>query len=563
MKVDRIIKNAKVFTSDAKKLNATAFAVKDGKFVYVGSEEGLKDFDGEVCDLGGAFVTPAFMDCHAHLPVCVGTMYMEEQHTVSGSGKQECLKAMKDFVARHPDYKTYTFQLSLVNLGGEILTKEDLDEVSSEKEVYVIEAEMHSAWFNSLIQKNMGIMDDTPDMAEGLSYYVRDEKGHITGNCFEGPHFCILYRHSDRVPNQTIEKEFEKWVTFCKTAGVSVIFDAGTPGSAQLTERGLEVLCEMDRRGKLPVTIEASYMVFDPAQAEGAIEELTRQHNKFNTEHVRVNTLKLLLDGTLNIRTANMIEPYEDTHTKGGRLFNEDQVADFLRELNKRGFDLHTHCVAEGSVKTVLDAVEIVKKELGDDFRVKVTIAHNEVVRDEDIPRYQELGVFVNFTPWWHSGCCISGGHKQAEKFLGKRADRMYRCKSVWDTGATVTWSSDNTYFGDFSEWNPLLGIEIGMTREITQKTVVPAEDVDIFEKFPDPKEAMSIEEMLLGFTINGAAQLGLKDRKGSLEEGKDADYLVFEEDLLHTAPEGMSRIRPKEVYFNGVKMNENKESIS
>ena len=55
-------------------------------------------------------------------------------------------------------------------------------------------------------------------------------------------------------------------------------------------------------------------------------------------------------------------EPYEDTHTKGGRLFNEDQVADFLRELNKRGFDLHTHCVAEGSVKTVLDAVEIVKK---------------------------------------------------------------------------------------------------------------------------------------------------------------------------------------------------------
>ena len=555
MKVDRIIKNAKVFTSDAKNLNAAAFAVKDGKFVYVGSEEGLKDFDGEVCDLGGAFVTPAFMDCHAHLPVCVGTMYMEEQHTVSGSGKQECLKAMKDFVARHPDYKTYTFQLSLVNLGGEILTKEDLDEVSSEKEVYVIEAEMHSAWFNSLIQKNMGITDDTPDMAEGLSYYVRDEKGHITGNCFEGPHFCILYRHSDRVPNETIEKEFEKWVDFCKTAGVSVIFDAGTPGSAQLTERGLEVLCDMDRRGKLPVMINASYMVFDPAQAEGAIEELTRQHNKFNTEHVRVNTLKLLLDGTLNIRTANMIEPYEDTHTKGGRLFNEDQVADFLRELNKRGFDLHTHCVAEGSVKTVLDAVEVVKKELGDDFRVKVTIAHNEVVRDEDIPRYQELGVFVNFTPWWHSGCCVSGGHKQAVKFLGKRADRMYRCKSVWDTGATVTWSSDNTYFGDFSEWNPLLGIEIGMTREITQKTVVPAEDVDIFEKFPDPKEAMSIEEMLLGFTINGAAQLGLLDRKGSLEAGKDADYLVFEEDLLHTAPEGMSRIRPKEVYFNGIKM--------
>ena len=66
----------------------------------------------------------------------------------------------------------------------------------------------------------------------------------------------------------------------------------------------------------------------------------------------------------------------------------------------------------------------------------------------------------------------------------------------------------------------------------------------------------MSAEEMILGYTINGAAQLGLEDRKGSIETGKDADYLVYEEDLLTFDPSRLSNLMPKEVYFDGVKMN-------
>ena len=56
----------------------------------------------------------------------------------------------------------------------------------------------------------MGITDDTPDMVEGLSYYVRDDEGHITGNCFEGPHFCMVMRNDDEIPDDAIESEFER-----------------------------------------------------------------------------------------------------------------------------------------------------------------------------------------------------------------------------------------------------------------------------------------------------------------------------------------------------------------
>ena len=75
MKVDKIIKNAKVFTSDLKNLNATAFAVKDGKFVYVGDDAGILEYEGIVEDMNGKFIMPAIMDSHVHIALPTGMTF--------------------------------------------------------------------------------------------------------------------------------------------------------------------------------------------------------------------------------------------------------------------------------------------------------------------------------------------------------------------------------------------------------------------------------------------------------------------------------------------------------
>jgi hypothetical protein len=66
----------------------------------------------------------------------------------------------------------------------------------------------------------------------------------------------------------------------------------------------------------------------------------------------------------------------------------------------------------------------------------------------------------------------------------------------------------------------------------------------------------MNIEEMILGYTINGARQLGIEAYKGSIEAGKDADFLVFDNDLLTAKPEGISYNKPSEVFICGKKIN-------
>ncbi len=93
------------------------------------------------------------------------------------------------------------------------------------------------------------------------------------------------------------------------------------------------------------------------------------------------------------------------------------------------------------------------------------------------------------------------------------------------------------------------------MTRWITEKTMANEWDRTT-AAYPPTSEQMDIEEMLLGYTINGAKQLGIEAAKGSIEVGKDADFLVFDNDLLTAAHEGFSYNKPTDVYFRGKKLN-------
>jgi predicted amidohydrolase YtcJ len=240
-----------------------------------------------------------------------------------------------------------------------------------------------------------------------------------------------------------------------------------------------------------------------------------------------------------------------DVDTVGTTAFSVEGICDLLKNLNEANLDLHLHTVGERASRTVLDGYEMAKKELGDSLKVRVTCAHLEIEDDADLDRFAKLGVIANFTPHWHAGT-----PDEASKWLGMdRACKQFRCKTVWDSGALVAWSSDNITFMDFMTWNPYLGMEVGMTRKITEKTR-NYEYARCATVFPPEDERMNIEEMLLGFTINGAKQLGIEDKKGSITAGKDADYLVFDQDLLTAEKDGFSNNKPTDVYFAGKKVN-------
>ena len=541
MKADKIIKNAKIFTSDKGNPQATALVVKDGKFVYVGDEAGLSEYEGDVTDLGGKFIMPGILDTHVHVTISIGFEYADLGVRFECDGKQGALDFMADYISKNPGLPRYRFMLEQKYLNGEILTKEDLDAICPDSELVLLEDEC--------VLLRHGINDDTLDPVPGLSYFVRKD-GHVTGNSFESASWPFLFDGVE-LDDEKIEGPLSRLIDYCVNFGVTGLFDAGFPEHEQIHERIYRQLRKMDQEGRLPVYIDGCYMLTDPHKTNKALEELKRFNREFNTEHLKVHTLKILMDGTQKIHTAAMVTPYADTHETGCTTFDAEGLAEVLKQLNEMGMDLHIHTVGERASRTVLDSVELARKALGDSFRVRVTCAHLEVQDDADLNRFAKLGVIANFTPWWHSG-----DPRIASRWLGEeRASKQFRCKTIWDTGALVTWSSDNVAYTDFVEWSPYLGMEIGMTRQATEKTRIP-EHNRAAEVFPPADERMGIEEMLLGYTINGAMQLGIEDKKGSIETGKDADYLVFDNDLLTAEHEGFSYNKPTDVYFAGKKVN-------
>ena len=551
MKADTIIKNAKIFTSDKKNPLATALVVNDGKFVYVGDEAGLKDFEGEVTDLGGKFIMPGIIDSHVHVTIGVAFDYVDLGVRFEPDGKKGAMDFMSSYIKEHPGQKRYRFLVERHYLRGEEITKEDLDKVCPDAELILLEGECHSNWVNSKVLKRMGIFDDTPDPVPGLAYYVRKD-GHVTGNSFETASWPILFDGSSELTEEQIRASVERWIEWSKKQGVSAVFDAGFPEHNPVHERMYDVRCKLDQEGKLPIYIDGCYVLTRPSKMHEAIEEVKRFNKKYNTEHLKVHTLKIFMDGTLKIETAAMVTPYVDTGVTGTTAFQPAQVAEILKALNEAGLDLHVHTVGEAASRVILDGVELARKELGDKYHVRVTCAHLEVQDDADLDRFAKLGVFANYTPWWHNG----GGPGALAQMLGeKRSMRMYRCNTVWNTGAQVAWSSDNVAYGDFTTWSPYLGMEIGMTRTISEKTNVPAYCISP-KTNPPFEEKMGVEEMLIGYTINGARQLGIEAKKGSIEAGKDADFLVFDNDLLSAEHEGFSHNAPTDVFIDGKKVN-------
>ena len=551
MKVDRIIKNAKIYTVNKKQPWASALAIKDGKFVYVGNDAGLAAYEGEVTDAEGRFIMPGIVEAHTHVGYSIRAEVAAKATGLTAEGKPAILEQIRTLIEGNPGQREYNFLLSVNNLHGESIKFEELDAICDAVPVKVTETEQHSIWCNTKYFKRLNIDDYAPDLCPGYCVYERDPDGRINGRIYE---MCTLPDQPDLIDDQIYYDELDKYFDWCKKHGIVAIFDAGVPaGCFDNAEQFYRCMSVYDKQGKLPMYMEAGLHLVKPYQLDNAVETLREFGKKYNTEHFKVRTMKIQTDGTFNGRTACVTEPYLDNGQCGGTLVPYERLEAFMLELNEAGIDFHLHAVGDRTVHMILDAVESCRKKLGDKFKIQVTIAHIEQTPDEDIERFAELGVIADYTPFWFGGCCISGGIKAAEAYLGyERAHKMYRAASVYNTGAIVNFSCDCVAFFGMNEWNPYLGIEVGITRQFDLTAAYTGNIADS-PVYPNREDSLSLAQMIEGYTINGAKMLRLDDRIGSIEVGKDASFNVFKDNLFDVDCHKLHEQLPEAFFIQGV----------
>jgi predicted amidohydrolase YtcJ len=529
------------YTANPRRPWATAVAVQGDRILYVGDEAGVAEFVGSGTvqyRLGGKLVLPGLIDAHTH-PGMVG-LSVDDLLLDDAETRPELMQAITEMVTNNPDRPVLIGGFwRNEQFGEQGPHKRDLDRIESSRPVILYDWWGHSVWVNSKALEMAGVGRNTPDVIPGLAYYQRDENGEPTGWITESAASVFVKQFQAMTP--AVEQSLLRFLQYLRNLGVTTLLDAGNFG---WDDEIYAVISRWDREGVLPLRYQGTYTLFLPDDLPNAVAKLKRMRQTYGSDRVRIDTLKVFLDGVMETRTADMSEDYLDTPGNSGRsLLNQAQLRQLILDLNDEALNMHVHTVGNRAIKTVLNAVEEARKSLSEPLETRVTLCHLEVMDDSDFNRFKDLGVIASFTPHWHGGDAES----VLKHAIGGKARSMMRAQPLISDGAVFTFSSDIT---EKNEWmseraNPYVGIQIGHNKQDieggAQATLAPPRS-----------ERLRLDSLIDGYTRNAAFQLGRSDQLGSIEVDKRADLVVLDRNLFEIDRYDIHKVRPVAVVMDG-----------
>ena len=529
---DLIIKNGNIHTMNPAKPTAAAVAVRGNEIVYVGDNpENYCGAGTKVVDAEGRVVLPGIVDAHAH-PLSMPSF--EGVALDIGMDLETVLSEIKKYVDAHPEKHCYLGQVYLETCVGDRYTKETLDSVCPDKPIILLGSTCHESWANSKAFETAGVDKDFPDPIPGKQYFVRDENGEPTGVIKDVAPFEIIADACKPCPADAVEKGMVEFFHHHNELGITTSADCGilTPANEQDT---LEIAEKLMKEDRLTCRISGCGFHLGIEPVEETIDHIRELNERFDNDIIRIKTFKLLQDGCYEARTSSCYEPYLDTEfMRDPTKFGEQLKSDFVK-VAEAGFDIHVHCLGDRAMHETIEAAGAVRKAGFADNRI--TIAHNHSILPEDIAKYGEYNIVANFTPQW---CVVK---PDIINGIGReRHDDMIRIKSVKDSGAIITIGSDCP--SDELGYEPWKGMEMSITRRTCG---CPDE-----EMMGHASECIDVQTALEACTINGAYELGMEDRIGSLEEGKYADIIILDRDIYDIDVYDIHNVRPVMTVFNG-----------
>jgi len=527
---DQLFLNARIYTLNDAQPWAQALAVRGDEIIYVGDSAGAQAYKNEntrVSDLGGKLMLPGFIETHMHLGK---TIAFANAVTLSPAmSKAEVLAAVAKHVAAYPDQDPIVGMGFLgAAFGEQGPTAADLDPIISDRAVFIQDEGGHTAWVNSEAMRRVGLTKDTPDPVPGAHYFKRYADGTPTGWLMEGGAFGPVAKQLGTVSRASLQQGAASFYPILSQMGLTAVFDAGITVKIEDT---LDVLATTAQNGQLPVRVVASHYVNTAAALPGAVARVQELQRRYHSELFDFRILKLSLDGTVEARTALLLEPWlgEEENTSQS-LIPAAASTEVVLQAARENLDIHLHALGDGAVRLALDMVEQVRSEVPAS-KSRFTMCHLQIVNPADVPRFAALDVIAQSTPSWYAYDEI------ALEYLGQaRFEQMYPLRSIAEAGARLTFGSDfpATWIG-LDGLNPLFNIEMAITRQ-------PPGDPD-YAVQAKASERVGLEQAIRAYTLDAAWQLRLEEQVGSLEVGKQADLVVLSDNLfemdsyaIHTA---------------------------
>jgi predicted amidohydrolase YtcJ len=512
---DLVVFNAKVHTVDPHTPKAEAFAVKGGRFLFVGTGAEARAFIGkgtQTLDAEQMTVVPGFIDCHNHAggdvllyEVIVGNPYEVEFVTIASIVDK--LRAKAQHTPAGFWIEGYFFDDTKVKDNRQ-LNVHDLDQVSKEHPVVVHHRGGHTSFYNSKALELAGINKDTPNRTGGT--YDHDGNGELSGRVTDRAR--DVFNGVGQRETHTAEQQEQR-----QRDGLAFI-------SKQFVRYGLTSVHHEDGDLSALQRVRASGELLHRVSFESSGNLLEAMINNginsgFGDEWIRFGaTSEHTADGSFSERTMALSQPYAGTHPpyRGNITETQEDLDAWAERVQRAGIQPNCHANGDVAIDMVLRAYERAQKAWPrSDVRPKIT--HCTLINDDLLRRMKGLGaVPAVFTTY---------AYYNSDKFHFYGEERMQHSmayRSFLDAGIQAAAGSDFSP-GPFA---PLMGIQGMVTRTGWNGETWGA------------NQRITVDEALKVNTINGAYNSHEEGIKGSITAGKLADFVVLAEDP-HTVDKG------------------------
>lgn len=512
---DLIVINADIYTVDPAAPRVEAFAVENGKFTAVGTSAEIRAFadsDTSIIDAQGRTVTPGFIDGHSHVsgnsPAVAG---VDLSYVVS---KDDWLDLIEAADQRMPEGEWLTGGYWDHTLSDAIYpTKEMLDEVVSDRPIYLNHIDGHYGWVNSLALELAGVTAES-SVPPGGEIVIDPKTGEPTGILLEGAQGLV----ANIVPERSDEQRHSglaEMARYANSYGITglhqmgelddylYMFENGNPtwriwyghqgprGSSRDDDTSVQDILDTQRTIAARVETDGKEQDLGPLLAVGYV--------------------KLMNDGVLSARTAVLMESYRDREGwKGEYITAPQDLISHVETITAAGLPVAIHSIGDAAVRTSLDAFEAARDNV---VPFPNRIEHIELAHSDDVLRFKELGVVASMQPN-HATNAIG---YVPDRVGAHREDRAYVWKSMIDAGVPLVFAADYPT----SPLSPLVQIADAVFRE---------SPFGFHGGKPwHPEQALSFEQALHAYTQGAADVTAWKDEIGSITTGKWADFVVLD----------------------------------
>jgi len=510
---DVIVINADVRTSDKSNGRASAFAVKDSKFIAVGNTETILSMASDstkIIDANGSTVVPGFVDSHTHLSsgakIVTGINLSEiREKAVWLEMIKERVKTMQPGEWLLGGRWDYTFE----NKGYP--TRWELDAVAPNNPVALSDIDGHSMWVNTMAIELSGIEADSEVPMGGQ--IVLNEEGVPTGILLEGAMELVWQNESYVRDSDLARNEIEQVIDYATSLGITSVHDMSSR-------------IELNKYKELAADQKLNLRIFwgehskfsqedDSTNQNNLIYQLIDQYKVHDDEFgpmIEYGFIKYVIDGVLSTHTAALVDPYTDRPDVIGEPFYIQNELNFLvKRANSLGMPVAIHAIGDRGVQMALNAFEF-----SNHLNLANRVEHVEVIQPGTVERFRELNVTASMQP--NHGTGVIG--KYITPRIGTEREKFaYVWNDFLKGGVRLALSSDFAT----SPFSPLVQLFDAVFRESPS---------GLYDGAWYPEQRISFDEALYAYTQIGADLSGWGEEIGSITNGKWADFVILNQRL-------------------------------